>query len=63
MPGIEVEEGHEEVEADGGENGDNEVGEDVVAERDLFIVVEFAVDDVDSAEGVVGHDYSVDNHR
>jgi hypothetical protein len=25
--------------------------------------VEFAVDDVDSAEGVVGHDYSVDNHR
>ncbi len=63
MPGIEIEERHEEVEADGRENGDDEVGEDVVTERDRFVIVEFAVDDVDSAEGIVGHDYSVDNHR
>ena len=32
MPRVEVEEGHEEVEADGGAGGDDEVGENVVAE-------------------------------
>lgn len=32
VPGVEVEEGHEEVKADGCGGGDDEIGEDVVAE-------------------------------
>ena len=32
MPGVQIHEGHEEVEADGGSGGDDEVGEDVVAD-------------------------------
>lgn len=31
MPGVEVEEGHDEVEANGGGGGDDQVGEQVVA--------------------------------
>ena len=57
MPGVEVEEGHEEVEADGGAGGDDEVGEDVVAQVEGdgggF---ELGDDDVDRGEDGVDHD-------
>ena len=63
MPGVEVEEGHEEVDADGGTRGDDEIGEDVVAEVEaLGVVSELPDDDVDAGEGVVSHDYCVDYH-
>lgn len=63
VPGIEVEEGHEEVEADGCRGGDDEVREDVVAELLLgFGVAELHDDDVDGGEGGVGHDDAVRGH-
>ena len=69
MPRIEVEEGHEEVEADGGDGADNEVGEDIVAE--LVGVVRLLQrmlgklfdDDVECCEGRAGHDYRVCDDR
>lgn len=67
MPGVEIEEGHEEVQADGRGGGDDEIGEDVVADGDgSFIIAgvrgELEDDDVEGAEGGVGHYYRVDNH-
>ena len=63
VPGVEVEEGHEEVEADGGGGGDDQVGEDVVAELEGGVrVAELGDDDVEGGEGGVGHDYRVDYH-
>lgn len=63
VPGVEVEEGHEEVEADGGGGGDDQVGEHVVAEREAGVrVAELADDDVEGREGGVGHDDGVDDH-
>lgn len=55
MPGVEVQEGHEEVEADGGGGGDGEVGEDVSAEADVRAGLEVDGDNVHGAEGVVDH--------
>lgn len=60
VPGVEVEEGHEEVEADGGGGGDDQVGEEVVAQLERgggrF---ELDNDNVQGGEGGVGHDYRV----
>jgi len=58
VPGVEVEEGHEEVQAQGGARGDDQVREDVVAEREARAgVLELRDDDVEGREGRVGHDY------
>ena len=63
MPGVEVQEGHEEVEAERGAGGDDQVREDVVAEREARAgVLELADDDVEGREGRVGHDDRVDGH-
>jgi len=63
VPGVEVEEGHEEVEADGGGGGDEEVGECVVAELELRVLgCELLDDDPEGGEDGVHHDYRVDNH-
>lgn len=63
MPGVEVEEGHQEVEADGGGGGDDQVGEHVVAEREAGAwVAELGDDDVEGGEGGVGHYDGVDYH-
>ena len=63
MPGVEVEEGHEEVEADGGGGGDDEVGEDVVAEFEGGVGgSELGDDDVEGGEGGVGHYDGVDDY-
>ena len=64
MPGVEVEEGHEEVNADRGAGRDDEVGEDVVAEDERGEGV-FELNDynVDRGKGSIGHDDGVDNHR
>ena len=62
MPGIEVEEGHEEVEADRGESGDDHVGEEVVSEIELVVSSELHRDDPERAEERVGHDDAVDDH-
>lgn len=63
VPGVEVEEGHEEVEADGGSGGDDEVGEDVVAEFEGGVGgSELGDDDVEGGEGGVGHYDGVDDY-
>jgi hypothetical protein len=63
VPGLEVEEGHHEVEAYCGGGGDDEVGEDVVSEFDsVGGFLELKYDDVDTCECVVGHYYGVDYH-
>ena len=63
VPRVEVEEGHEEVQADGGAGGDDEVGEDIVAELELGAGCgDLAYDDVDRGEGGVRHDDAVPNH-
>ena len=63
VPGVEVQEGHEEVEADGGGGADDQVGEDVVAEDDDGEgVFELRDDDVERAEEGVRHDDGVDDH-
>lgn len=60
VPRIEVEEGHEEVQTDGGGGGDDKVGEEVVAQfqrgRRGF---ELEDDDVKGGERGVGHDHRV----
>lgn len=62
VPGIEVEEGHEEVEADGGGGGDDEVGEEVVAQfQGGGGEAELQDDDVQGGEGGVGHYHGVDD--
>ena len=62
MPGVEVEEGHEEVKADGGGRGDDEVGEYIIADGEgCFRGAELDDDDVEGTEGGVGHDYRVDD--
>ena len=63
VPGVEVEEGHKEVEPDRGNGGHDQVGEDVVAEDvSRERVFELRDDDVEGAEEGVGHDDGVDNH-
>jgi len=63
VPGIEVEEGHEKVEADGRCGGDDEVCEDVFAEVKVgALFFELSDYNVDSAKGVIRHDYTVDYH-
>ena len=63
MPGVEVKEGHDEVETDGGGRGDDEVGEEVVAEfkvcRGRFELDDY---DVQGCEGGVGHYDRVDDY-
>lgn len=63
MPWVEVEEGHDEVEADGGGGGDDEVGEEVVAEFEVrrwrFELEDY---DVEGREGGVGHYDRVDDY-
>lgn len=62
VPGIEVEEGHEEVEADGGAGGDDQVREEVVAQLEGGAGrAQLEDDDVESREGGVGHDDRVDD--
>lgn len=64
VPGVEVEEGHDEVEADGGEGRDDEVREDVLAEVDIRVVLllELPHDDEDCGKGRVDHDDAVGDH-
>lgn len=63
VPGIKVDEGHEEVETDGGADADDQVGEDVVADSEGGAgVAQLDDDDVDGAEKRVGHDDGVDDH-
>lgn len=63
VPGVKVEEGHEEVEADGGGGGDDEVGEEVVAKFEVcgwsFELQDY---DVEGCEGGVGHYDGVDDY-
>lgn len=63
MPGVEVEEGHEEVEAHGGGGGDDEIGEEVVAEFEVrrggFELEDYYVE---GREGGVGHYDRVDDY-
>ena len=62
MPGVEVKEGHEEVEANGGGGGDDEVGEDVVADGEGgFGGAKLDNDNVEGTKGGVGHDDGVDD--
>ena len=70
MPWVEVEEGHEEVEADGRDGGDDQVCEDVVTEFVGALSAggldgvrfELDRDDVDGGEGGVRHDDAVGDH-
>ena len=63
VPGVEVQEGHEEVEADGGGSADDQVGENVIAEdEDSEGVFELRDNDVERAEEGVRHDDRVDDH-
>ena len=63
VPGVEVQEGHEEVEADGGGGTDDQVCEDVVAEHEgREGVFELRDDDIERAEEGVRHDDGVDDH-
>lgn len=63
VPGVEVEEGHEEVETQRGACRDDEVGEDVVAKREACGgVFDLADYDVEGCEGRVGHYDGVDYH-
>lgn len=60
MPGVEVEERHEEVNADCGSCGDDEVGEDVVAEmKGCRRVTELGDYNVNGCEDGVCHDDGV----
>ena len=62
MPGIEVEEGHEIIEANGRAGGDDEVGEDVVAEDEGGSwVFELGDDDEEGGEGGICHNNGVDD--
>ncbi len=62
MPRIEVEEGHQEVEAQGGAGGDDEIGEHVVAERQGCLgVLQLGDDDIQRREGGIGHNDRVDD--
>lgn len=57
MPWVQVQEGHEEVQAECGAGGDDQVREDVVAQREARAgVFELRDDDVERCEGRVGHD-------
>ena len=71
VPRVQVHEGHEEVQADGRDGADDQVGEDVVSEligrgigRDGLEGVGFELDDYDvqGREGGVGHDDRVGDH-
>ena len=63
VPWIQVQEGHEEVQAHGRGGRDDQVGEDVVAQTQLGEgILELDDDDVERGEGVVGHDYGIDDH-
>lgn len=56
MPGVEVEEGHDEVEADGGGGGDDKIGEEVAAEFEVCCGgFKLEDDNVKGCEGGVGH--------
>ena len=65
MPGIEVEERHQEVEAHRRDCADNEVREDVVAKLISAIcflegvLSELFDDDIEGGEGGIGHDDTV----
>jgi len=59
VPGIEVEDGHEEVESNCGGHGDDEVGEDVVSERNFRVGCQLTNHDIDTGKGVVCHDYAI----
>ena len=62
VPRVEVEEGHEEIEADGGGGGDDEVGEDVVAQVERgFGALQLRHDDVERGEGRICHNHRVDD--
>lgn len=63
MPWVEVHEGHEEVEADGGGGGDDEVGKCVVADGfGRVAMFELVDNDIDGGEGCVCHDDAVADH-
>jgi len=63
VPWVEIEEGHEEVDADGGGGGDDEVREDIVAEAEgRERRFELRDDYVEGGKCIVGHDDGVDNH-
>ena len=63
VPGIEIEEGHEEVESYGGGGGYDHVCENVVAELEGFGVVrELTDDDKECGKCGVRHDDTIDDH-
>lgn len=63
MPWVEIQEAHDEVDADGRDGGDNHVGEDVVAEFDLGTwILECLYHDEERGEGRVCHDETIHNH-
>ncbi len=63
MPGVEVEEGHEEVEANCGTGRNDEISEDVVADNQgRGWALELGDHDVEGCEGGVRHDDRV-NHE
>ena len=60
VPRVEVEERHEEVDADCGASGDNQIGKDVVAKVERgFWVFQLQDHDVDRCEYCVCHDYGI----
>ena len=64
MPRVEIEEGHEEIESDGRGGGNDEIGEDVIAEHDgASRIFELPYHDEDGGKGGVNHDDAVDYHR
>ena len=63
VPGVQVQEGHEEVEADGRARGHDQVGEDVIADvQGAQGGLELRDDDVEGGEGGVGHYHGEDEH-
>ena len=65
MPWLEIEERHEEVETVRGDRGDDEVGEDVVTDRDCVIIrvgCKLRDDDVHTGECGIHHDDGKDDH-
>lgn len=63
MPGIEVEEGHQEVQANGRRSRDDEIREDVVAKLEGSVgSLELRDDNVECCKGGVCHYYGVDDH-
>ena len=63
MPGIQVQERHQEIESNCRSEGHDQVREEIMSDFQVTGVFLQLVDyDVDAGEGVVGHDHRVDYH-